>query len=77
MAVLRLIILNDKLKHREFHLSKKNFFTLMLAGSGVSPPGDIPHPPGAIPVLLIWVTLPWQGVGLDGLQRSLPPPTML
>ncbi|XP_059695551.1 small ribosomal subunit protein uS9m isoform X1 [Haemorhous mexicanus] len=50
MAGFRLVILNDKLQHKKFHLNMKNFFALLLAGTGVYLPEDLPKPPGSIPV---------------------------
>ncbi|PKU32451.1 hypothetical protein llap_17245 [Limosa lapponica baueri] len=76
-----------KLEHWKFHLNmRRNFFP----GRVVEPWNRLPREVVESPSLetfkprldtflsrLLWVTLLWQGAGLDDLQRSLPTPTIL
>jgi len=46
-------------------------------GCGVSLSGNIQDLVGAVLCSLLWVTLLWQGVGVNDPQRSLPTPNIL
>jgi len=76
-----------KLKHRKFRLNmRKNFFPLRVMEHRNRLPREAVDSPSlglfkthldAVLCSLLWVTLLWQGVGLDDPQRSLPTPTIL
>jgi len=75
-----------KLKQRKFQLNmRKNFFTLRVAEHWTRVPIEVVESPleifktclDAVLCSLLWVTLHWQGVGLDDPQRSLPTPNIL
>ncbi|PKU32332.1 hypothetical protein llap_17364 [Limosa lapponica baueri] len=76
-----------KLEHRKFHPNvRKTFFTLMVTELWNKLPREVVESPSleilktpldAFLCNLLWVTLLWQGAGLDDLQRSLPTPTIL
>jgi len=64
-----------KLKHRKFHLNRrKNFFTLRVTEPWNRLPGEVVESPSLeifstrldkVLCSLLWVTLLWQGIGLD------------
>jgi len=76
-----------KQKHRKFCLNmRKNFFPLRVTEPWHRLPREVVESPSLevfkthldkVLCSLLWVTLLWQGVGLDDPQRSLPTPTML
>jgi len=76
-----------KLQHRKFHLNlRKNFFPLRVTEHWNRLPREAVESSSlvifrtlldAVLCNLLWVTLLWQGVGLDDPQRSLPTPTIL
>ncbi|PKU45429.1 hypothetical protein llap_4252 [Limosa lapponica baueri] len=73
-----------KLEHKKFHLNmRRKFFAVRVAEPWKRLPREVVESPSLEtfkPHLdtflcnLLWVDLLWQGVGLDGLQRSLPTP---
>ncbi|PKU39704.1 hypothetical protein llap_9991 [Limosa lapponica baueri] len=73
-----------KLEHRKFHLNmRRNFFPLRVAEPWKRLPREVVESLSLetfktrLEVFLcnlLWMTLLWQGVGLDDLQRSLPTP---
>jgi len=76
-----------KLKPRKFQLSmRKNFFPLRVTEPWNRLPREFVESPSleifkthldVVLCSLLWVTLLWQGVGLDDPQRSLPTPNIL
>jgi len=77
-----------KLKQRKFQLKmRKNFFfPLRVMEPWHRLPREVVESPSleifktrldVVLFSLLWVTLLWQGVGLEGLQRSLPTATIL
>ena len=76
-----------KLKQRKFQLNvKKNFFPLRVMEPWPRLPREVVESPSLetfktrldkVLWSLLWVTLLWQGGGLDDPQRSLPTPTIL
>ncbi|KAJ7403051.1 hypothetical protein BTVI_80982 [Pitangus sulphuratus] len=75
-----------KLKHKKFHLNmRKNFFTLRVAEHWDGLPREgveslsletFKTPRDLFLCHLLYMTLPWQWVGLDDLQRSFPSRTV-
>jgi len=76
-----------KMKQSKFHLNmRKNFFTLWVTEPWPRMPREVVESPSleifktlldVVLCSLLWVTLLWQGVGLDDPQRSLPTLTIL
>jgi len=76
-----------KLKPRKFQLNmRKNFFPLRVTEHWHRLPREVVESPSLeifkthldkVLCSLLWVTLLWQGVGLDDSQRSLPTPNIL
>jgi len=76
-----------KLKHRKFCLNmRKNFFPLRVLKPWHRLPREVVESPSLeifkprldkVLCSLLWVTLLWQGFGLDDPQRSLPTPNVL
>jgi len=76
-----------KLKQRKLQLNmRKNFFPLRVMEHWPKFPREVVESPSLeifkthldkVLFSLLWVSLLWQGVGLDDPQRSLPTPTIL